>query len=365
MINKERLINTFLELVKIDSISGEEENIIDHIYNRTLSLDNSRLSSSKDSYGNLIVKYNNDSAHSLLLAAHADTVEPGRGINPVIINNVIKSSGNTILGADNKAAVAVLIELMDCLAGSSKTTGPNVEFVFTRSEEVGNYGALNLDYSLLESKYGFSFDLAAPIGNIVYGSPFYNAIDLKVLGKYSHASRPEQGINVLKVLTEALNHIKLGNVNENTICNIGVITGGSVRNSVPGELFIKAEVRSFIEQDLEATTASFTQSFENAAQFYGASIESTVMRENNGFLLEENDSLISETRKKLKNLGIESNLIKSWACFDANIFVEKGIKVLNLADGSKYSHTFDEEISVENLFLLANTALNLLEITLE
>jgi tripeptide aminopeptidase len=356
MINKERLIKTFLQIVQIDSPSGYEEKILEEIKKIITDIGYSFI---QDDFGNLIVKVDGE-GKALLLTAHLDTVEPGRSVKPVIQDGVISSSGNTILGADNKVAVAVLLELLQILKEQNLKTRP-LEFVFTLSEEVANLGAVNLDYSLLDAKTGYSFDAGLPIGTVISASPYYNRFDIEIIGKTSHASRPENGLNVLSVLNNALNNIQLGRLECGTLCNIGVIESGHVRNSVPGNMIVQGEVRSFFEDKLEKVNNNIISAFEKSGSSFGVKIKAEVVRENGGFVFDKNNSLINTVRSVMNNLNIDMKLEEAGGCYDANIFHEHGIKVLNIADGTKDTHSVEERIAVEDFVSLANIAFGLIK----
>lgn len=353
-MNTNRLVNTFCEIVRIDSPTGHESQMADYVFNK-LKLFGFLVA--KDAYGNVLGKRNKTSK-SILLTAHLDTVEPGRGIIPTIRNGLIVSRGNTILGADNKSAVAVILEVAETVV--VKKLDVNLEIVFTLSEEVGNYGAINLDYSQISSKVGFCFDAEGQVGTIISASPYYNRFDIEILGVSAHASKPELGKNALFILNNALNSIKLGRVDEDTICNIGVVEGGSVRNTIPGNIFLKGEVRSFVESKLESATKNITNAFERCARKFGAKVKIDVVRENGGYKLSLNDPIILATRRIIRSLGLNPKVMESYGVSDANIFADHGIKVVNISDGTKHSHTTKECISVKDLTKTAEIALELI-----
>ncbi|MBD3310930.1 MAG: M20/M25/M40 family metallo-hydrolase [Candidatus Magasanikbacteria bacterium] len=354
MINTERLVNTFLEIVRIDSPSGEEGEMVVDIIKR---LDDLNIKYEKDSFGNVIAHTDGD-GEPIVLAVHLDTVEPGRGIEPIVENGLIKSRGKTILGADNKNAVAAVLEILQVIKENNLIAKP-LDLVFTLSEETANWGAVNLDYSMLRAKSGFSFDSSNPIGGIIIGSPFYYRFDIKILGRANHASVPEKAVNALNIFHEALKEITLGRVDNDTICNIGTLEGGHVRNTIPGELVLKGEVRSFYEEKARSNTDKIIDIFDLKAKLFGGNIEYKTLQENPGFIFGENDELVVRAKKIMDEMNISSKTMKVYGCFDANIFYDKGIKILNLADGSKYSHSMEEELKVSDLENLAKIALNL------
>lgn len=356
MINQERLIKTFLEIIKIDSPSGFEQAMIKYVRERLAALG---IENFCDKFGNVIAKIKGSNC-PLLFVAHLDTVEPGRGIIPTVEKGIVKSRGKTILGADNKSGVAAILE-MATAASETSLNHPEIEIVFTLSEEVANLGAVNLDYSSIRSKQGFSFDSSSPVGTIIMASPFYNSFDITILGKEAHAGHPERAVNALKILGGALRRLPLGIVDEKTLLNIGVIDGGYVRNTIPGMITLKGEVRSFEEKNLETATRKVIELFTEAAKLFGGNIRYEVIRENGGFKFCEEEPLVQQVISAVKNLNLEPILKETSGCYDANIFHDRGIKILNLGNGTKDNHTVNERISIKDLVLTAELALKLLK----
>ena len=354
MLNKGRLLKTFLDLVKIDSPSGQEKQISSYLLRKFLSLD---LSPHLDKQGNVFVKVPGQ-GFPLLLSAHMDTVEPGRNIRPIIKNGIIKSDGTTILGADNKAGVVSIIEAVRVLQ-DSKQKHRSLEIVFTVSEEIASLGAVNLNYKSIAAREGYIFDNPNPIGTIINGSPFYNRFDISILGKSIHSSKPQDGINVIPIFLQAMQNVTLGKVSENTLVNIGVVKSGHVRNSAPGEMVIEGEVRSFLEKEIKEYSQNIIKTFFLASEKHNAKIKTSIVRENSGYMYSQKDPLIKKTQDIMHGLRINSVLKKIWGCSDANIFLEKGIKVLNLGNGAKDTHTTRESISIDSLFNLSNLILSI------
>jgi tripeptide aminopeptidase len=342
------VVETFLDLIQIDSVTGEEERLREFIVNLLRQEDLVDVLQ-VDDYGNLYAR-SDGVGEPHFLAAHMDTVEPGRGIKPQIIDGVIRSDGTTILGADNKVAIAGIIDALRQIKGIPHRP---IEVIFTRSEEVGNYGASNFDYSLLRARKGYCFDMAAPIGSFAIASPYYERIDLTLIGREAHASSAEEGINVLLMFQHILDQWKLGRLDNETIFNIGVIEGGFVRNTIPGKMRIEAEIRGFDESKLERFREDFKGVIREIGEKYGGEYEIDVVRENPGYKL--SPQLVEHTSKIISRAGFEPNPIDSWSVSDANIFHEHGLECINLGDGSQGAHTLKEIITVKNLQNLVQT----------
>ncbi|MCR4328364.1 MAG: M20/M25/M40 family metallo-hydrolase [Patescibacteria group bacterium] len=356
MMNEQRITNTFMDLVRIDSPSGEEGNIAAHIER---VLDALKISHQRDNYGNVIARIEGK-GEPRMLCAHLDTVEPGRGVQPVVENGVIRSAGETILGADNKAAVAAILEVFTVLCKRDVSHAP-VEAIFTRSEETGNYGALNLEYSLIHAKKGFCFDSGQPVGTIIIAAPFYNRIDVALHGRATHASRPEEGINPIGILNAALSKITLGGLDDESIFNIGMIRGGEARNSVPDRIDLQCELRSYSEEKVETHTVAVRNIFQDAAAHAGGGAAVEAVRENDGYSLTMDNAFLNATQERIQRIGIVPCFKKTWGCADNCIFRARGLEVLNLGYGAVNIHTAEEAITVRDLCEVSRVMLALLQ----
>ncbi len=353
MKNK-KLLDQFLELVKIDSPTGQEDKIADYILNYFRER---KIGVNKDPFGNVIAKISGY-GEPLFLSAHMDTVEPGRGIQPIIKNGVIKSSGDTILGADNKDALSSILSVVDYLI-QEKIEYRSLELVFTVSEESECLGAVKLDYKKIKSKKGFIFDAAKPIGTIITASPYYLRFDIEILGNSAHASRPEIANNSVLVFADAMRRIKLGKIDDKTIANIGIVSAGHARNTIPGQMKLIGEVRSFENGVVEKVSKNIVSEFDKSAKKYGSKIKSDIVLENPGYEYSQSDPIIKFAEKILLKNGEKVFLERYQGCSDANIFIDKGLKILNFGNGSKNAHTINEEISIKNLERLFNLILSL------
>lgn len=338
------IVKTFLDLVQIDSPSGNEREVSLYIQKKLSSLGMNPL---VDSVGNLIVKIHG-SGLPLLLSAHMDTVNPGKNIKPIIKNGVISPSTNTILGADNKVAIAAILERLEQISKEKKNSR-SLEIIFTISEETKMIGSWGLDYKTITSKEGYTFDIAEPIGTIVKSSPFYNRFTVKILGKASHPSKPEEAINALAIFNDTYRLLGIGKIINDTLSNIGIVTSGVSRNTIPGEAIIEGEVRSYSEKGLEDATEDIRSLFEKEAKFQNGSIVFNKTRENSGYSYERNNPRIINTKKIMKQIGIYPRIIATWSISDSNIFQEHGINMLDLGNGIKNPHTQNESVTIKNL----------------
>ncbi|HEX9061522.1 MAG TPA: peptidase dimerization domain-containing protein, partial [Clostridia bacterium] len=207
---------------------------------------------------------------------------------------------------------------------------------------------------LIKSKKGYCFDISQPIGTIISASPYYERFDITLHGVAAHASQPEEAIPVLQALQEILSISPLGRIDADTLFNIGVVEGGQVRNTVLGQLTLKGEIRSFVENKLTSVKEIFRNNISKIAQTHHLKIEEDWVRENPGYkhTSEESQKFITETQKIMKALTIPSQIIDAGGVSDANIFNDKGLLCINLGDGSEFTHTLKERIAIKDLTLL-------------
>jgi tripeptide aminopeptidase len=268
LINQSRLVQTFLELVAIDSPSGQEEAIGANLMQRFAALGGE---AARDKHGNVIARWPGNGDDWLMLSAHMDTVGKDTGIRPAIRDGIIYSDGTTILGGDDKSGIAAILEVLVSLA-EDKLNHPPLEVVISVGEEVGLQGAKWLDKSQLRARRGYVLDSGGAIGSIVVSAPSQDSLRVVVHGKKAHAgSEPENGINAIRVASEAIAAMPLGRIDFETTANIGVIEGGTATNIVPDEVKVRGEARSRDGAKLAAQTAVMVRAFEEAAARHGTS----------------------------------------------------------------------------------------------
>ena len=341
---KEKLVQTFLELVQIDSPSGHEDKMRKYVIGKLKKLG---IKSSVDKAGNILAKIDGE-GELVLLSCHLDTVEPGRGIKPIIKNGVIRSDGTTILGADNKVTIAAILETLSSL----KKNHRSIEVVFSVREETDS-GISKFDFSGLKSKVGVVADSASPIGTIIIASPYITDLEIEITGKSAHSSIPENGINALTSVVSSLNSVKPGRFGNHSTFNVGLISGGSATNTIPGKVLLEGELRSFSNEEFNAMREKVKDVFRRKAKRYGVKIEYSEKPHSVGYRLNRSSKEVSEVRKAFKKLGLKPKYEKSFGGSDANSFIQHGIKVVNIGDGSKNSHTTKESVTVGNLVKLS------------
>jgi tripeptide aminopeptidase len=345
LINQDRLVNTFLELVRIDSPSGQEAVIGLDIRNRLIDLG---LATAIDEHGNVIGRLDG-AGDWLLLSAHMDTVGKDTGIRPIIRDGVIYSDGTTILGGDDKSGVAAILEAVAVLQ-EQNLSHPPLEVVITVGEEVGLLGAKLVDKSQLRAKQGVVMDAGGPIGHIVVSAPGQDSLQITVHGVASHAgSEPEKGINAIRVAAEAIAAMPMGRIDFETTCNIGIIEGGVARNIVPDRVKITGEARSRDAQKLETLTASIVDAFQKAAAQHGTTADVDVLRSYNTYRLSEKTPIVQAVTSAARSLGHDVMLRSSGGGTDGNIYNAAGIACVVVSTGMADVHTTQEHIAIADM----------------
>ena len=362
MVNRDRLAETFKYLVQIDSVSKEEGAISDEIKN---ILDTMGAETFIDSAGNkigsntgnLIAKFKgNTQAPPLFLNAHMDTVEPGKGVAAILENGVFTSDGTTILGADDKSAIAIILETIEVIKENDLPYGP-IEIVLTVCEEIGLLGAKHLDLDLITAKFGYALD-ATDTEGIVTRAPSANRLEFKIHGKDAHAgAAPEKGINAISLASKAIAKLELGRIDNETTCNIGIIEGGLAINIVPNLVTVKGEVRSHDEEKLNKITNEIVLSFKGVVENYKGvafddglpRLESTIEKDFSHTYISDDHLVVTLARRAAENLGRKMITKTTGGGADANIFYEKGIVTGVLGTGMRDMHTVRESVRLDDM----------------
>lgn len=362
MINEVRLKTLFDRLVRIDSLSRAEGEISLEIRNilegmgADIYIDDSGRHTGSDT-GNLVAKFKGSrEAPALFLNAHMDTVEPGEGVTPEFKAGIFKSDGTTILGADDKSAIAIIIEAMTVILENNLPHGP-IEVVLTTCEEIGLLGARYLDYTLLDARYGYALD-TFDTEAIITMAPAANHFEFTVHGKSAHAgAEPEKGINAILVAARAMAGLALGRIDAETTCNIGFIESAGATNIVPDTVHIKGEARSHDASKLERVTrevvAAFERAVENAPEKDAAGdlpkLTTVVEKQFPNTFIPEDHPLVVIAKKAANNLGRELVSKKTGGGSDANIFFSKNVAAGVIGTGMQDVHTVRENISLADM----------------
>ncbi|MBM3707726.1 MAG: M20/M25/M40 family metallo-hydrolase [Actinobacteria bacterium] len=372
LINKERLLNTFFEILRIKSPSKNEKEIIEYISEILKKLG---LKVYKDDCG---VKFNSNSGNitcylpsnddrkriPIFLGAHVDTVSLNGEVIPVLKNGkVLNKNKNCILGGDDKVAVAAILEAARVIVENSLRTG-EIFLIFTISEEAMILGAKYLDLKKVGAEYGFVFDGEGDIGTIFDKAPYHNSIEIEITGKAAHAGTvPEKGISSIKAASDAISRLKLGRIDSETTCNIGIINGGVATNIIPERTEIKAEARSLKLFKLQKITDRIKSTFQDSARNNKARIKIKVEREYDGFKIGENEKVILIAKKAIQNMGIKPKIKPTGGGSDVNIFNAKGKKSITLSSAMENVHSNNEYVKVRELLKLSALILEICSLT--
>ncbi|WP_027964534.1 M20/M25/M40 family metallo-hydrolase [Halalkalibacillus halophilus] len=356
-INQERLLNEFMELVQIDSETKYEQEISKVLIEKfnTLGLEvKEDQAKEKTGHGanNLIctLKGNKEGVEPIYFTAHMDTVTPGKGIKPTIEGDYIVSDGTTILGADDKAGVAALLEMIKAIKDNDLEHG-DIQFVITVGEESGLVGARALDSDLIYASYGYAVDSNGKVGNIIVAAPFQAKLHITSRGKTAHAGvAPEQGISAITLAAKAVSKMPLGRIDDETTANIGRIEGGQATNIVCDEAYILAEARSLVKEKLDDQIEKMVEACKKAESDVGGEIHVDVRHMYPGFKHQEGDHVVEVAKKAATRIGRESELLASGGGSDANIIAGFGIPTVNLCVGYENIHTTNERMPVDELY---------------
>lgn len=341
---KERLQKTFLELIKIDEIYNQENEIINYVKSWFESLG---IIIIQDQFRNVIVRFPGK-GEPLLLNTHLDTPENVPNLDFTIKGDIIRSKGRSILGADPKAGLAILLELAKYLKDNKIVTRP-IEFVFTRGEEAGLHGAINLDYSLVSAKMGLVLDEDGPVNNIVIKAPAFYRLDCKIIGKTVHPRDWREGINALTVAAKAISKLKQGETAKGVTFNIGIFNAGTARNSVVGEAVFKAEFRSFNSKKLMKVSSRVEKLLISTAEKYGAGIEIDGALEFESFSVKTKSPLFKHLNSTFKKFKKQGNYYETFGGSDANILNSHGVNCVAIGSGYYLAHQYSEYVNLKEM----------------
>ena len=348
MADQERLVKTLMELIKIDSPSGEEDAMDAEVSAR---LESRGLKVSHDTYNNVIAKLPGEGP-PIMLSAHLDTVEPGRGIKPIVDGGVVRSDGSTILGGDCKAGVAIVLEGLAAANESNGGGNRAIEVVFTRHEEGGLVGAHHLDFSMVSATTGIVFDGEGPPNRIILSAPSQNVVTAQITGRAAHAGlEPEKGISALLIAADILGQLPLGRIDEETTANIGRLEGGLKRNIIPEQAFLDGEFRSRSNEKLADLERKFRGVFEEVASRYPeAKIDLDIVNTYQAYNIDAGSEAVAMISRALAGMGMKPVLETTGGGSDANVFIGKGITAVPVGIGVRDFHTTWETAVIAEVF---------------
>jgi tripeptide aminopeptidase len=367
-VNRERLARTFIDLCEISSPSRRERAVSDYLRECFSQLgadsiveDNSMAGTGSEC-GNLIIRFNGTRPEidGVFFSSHMDTVEPGDGVKVVRNGDIFTSSGETILGGDDKSGLAAMIELMTIIRENNLEHGL-IELVLTTCEEVGLLGAKHLDHSHVKAPYGYALD-SSGIDTVIIGAPAANKFKIDITGAAAHAGlNPEQGISAIQVAAKAINAVRLGRLDEQSTANFGIIKGGVATNIIPEKVVIEGEVRSHSSEKLAKYTAEIENAFRTTVETWSnpspentlrPEVSITTMAEYPAMSLAMDSAVIERIRTAGEKSGKKLTFLVAGGGSDANILNGSGIPTAIVATGMSKVHTTDEQLDLNHLVSL-------------
>ena len=359
----------FLELAALPSPPGEERAVADRVLDYLGALG---LEADEDdagvtvgsSIGNIYARLDasDGPGEPLFFCAHLDTVLPEGPIEPEVgEDEVVRNAAGTILGADDKSAVAAMLEAAARMVEDGRPHA-GVELLFTPKEEVGLLGAAAFDQTRFAARVGYVYDHAGPIGEIILGAPFQQKLDVRFHGRAAHAGMyPEEGRSAIAAAARAIADLRLGRLDDVTTASVGRIQGGTARNVIPEWCTFAAEARSHDERKLADLVREMVDAVTFAASLEECEVEAQVSGLSRGYRFRRDDLPVRIAASALERVGREPSYILSGGGADANVFNERGLQCLNLANGMTDIHTPDERIAVADLHEMVEVTLALVD----
>jgi tripeptide aminopeptidase len=365
------VLELFTELAAIPSPPGQERAVADAV---TRYLRECAVEVDEDAAGTIVGSTAGNlysrlqpvvDGTPIFLCAHLDTVPPVGPIEPIVDEEgVVRNAAGTILGADNKAAVAAMLEATRRVLAENRPHA-GIELVFTPKEEVGLQGAYAFDHTRLAARHGFVYDQAAPIGDVILGAPYSQAIEVRFTGRASHSGMyPEEGRNAIAAAARAIADFRLGRVDEDSTANVGLINGGTAPNIVAEHCTFTAEARSHDERKLQELVQEMIDACSFAAQMTDCRVDVEARKSYRGYRFDRGAEVIRLAAAALTRTGHEPRYGLSGGAADANVFNERGLECVNLANGMADIHTPDERIAVADLEAMVDVTLALVDAAL-
>jgi tripeptide aminopeptidase len=349
-VERSRLVDTFVALCEIESPSGREGEAARYVRSELEALglsvaEDDTAAETGAACGNLYARIPGpEGARAVMLCAHVDTVPLADRVEVELIDGVFRNRREAILGADNKAAIAVLLEI----ARESISAAPPIaiELVFTTCEEIGLRGAHAFDTMRLESDFGYVFDHASPIGELIMAAPTYYRVIADFLGRAAHSGlRPEDGRNAIAAAAQAIAAMKLGRIDEETTANVGLIEGGTATNVVAERCRVEAEVRSLDDAKASAGMREMVDTLTWAASATETDVDVSVEEQFRAYRIPADEPVVVAAEAALRDCRVNPVHKVTGGGSDANAFWAKGFRCLNIANGTEANHTPHERVS--------------------
>ena len=367
MVNNERMLKEFCELVSIDALPFQEREIADRL-KATLSelgfevIEDQAGEFYQGNCGNIYAYLEGElEGEPLLFTAHMDTVEPGNNKKAVVLDDgSITSDGTTVLGADDLSGVVSILEAIRTIKEKSMPHR-SIEVLFTIAEEVYILGSEVFDYTIIKSKEAYVLDLDGPVGTAALKAPTLVSFTAKITGKASHAGfAPEQGVHAISIAAEAITQIKQGRIDDETTINIGLIEGGKARNIVPDLCIVRGEVRSLKHEKAITESDKIKTIIDAVAAKYSAKHYYTTAFGCIAYEVDLQHSVVKRFEKVCSDLNYKTNLIATFGGSDNNNFLKHDITGIVLSCGMNKVHSISEYTHIDELVKCCNIVLKLM-----
>lgn len=369
MVNKERMINEFKNLIKFDSESFKELDISLYLFNKLKSLGlkvkiddaGHKLYDNPKATGNIYGYLEGDKdLEPIILSSHMDTVSPGINKEAIIENDIVKSKGESVLGADDITGIVTILEALTIIK-EKNLRHPDIEVIFFIAEEAYCKGSSLFDYSILKSRHAYVFDLAGEVGNIAVSAPSIVSIKITIEGKAAHAGfEPEKGISAILAYARFISKLKMGRIDSNTTLNIGTINGGSGKNIVPNLVISEGEIRGMDDSKIDEIINDIDDLLKKEILPLGAKYKFEHYKDIQAYRIDKNNYVIKQYEKALKSLGYGSpKLIDTFGGSDNNNFNKNGIYGIVVSNAMNDIHTTHEYFKISEFIKSAEIALKL------
>ncbi len=366
-VNAEKLLQTFLELVRLDSPSGEEGPVREYLLQRIIAL---RLAPQVDQGGNILFHVpanRSKNALTLILTGHMDVVPPCIGVEPIVEGKgedcLIRSSGNTVLGADDKSGLTPMLEALE-LSLNHKLPRPNLLFLFTTREEVMLNGAKEIAPSIYkDADLAIAWDHTGKQGTVIHEAPTYIKFKVTIHGKSVHAGiMPEKGINAIQILSWGIEKLKFGRLDENTTSNIGFIRGGKATNIVPDLAIAEGELRGHDEARLQEELTHLEKTFQEVvSRIDGASMEFKSEVCFHHYATDPSNPNVQRVLRAISSLGLPAHLMRTNGGSDVNVFAREGVPGIVLSAGYMEPHSLNERVYLKEMITCTQLILKIWE----
>jgi tripeptide aminopeptidase len=361
MIDSDRLLETFLTILRINSFYPDEEEVMQALRPKLKRIG---MELTEDDARNILGYWpgSGDAADAepILLCAHVDTVRPTVGMSPVVRDEAVHSDGSSVLGADDKAAVAAIVEAAEAIADSG-VSHPPIEVLLTIGEDVGHIGSRAFDISPVKSKIAYVPDSGGPVGQIILASPYAQGLKVAFHGRAAHAGiEPENGRSALQMVSKAIASLPWGRLDEESTSNVGMISGGEAANIVAPQAEMVFQVRSLSEEKHLRYIDNVLEACRRAAEEMDGHIEHEALGRTRGFRFDETDPIVERVKSAIRSAELQPSCTVSCGGSDANEFNAKGLSTLVISVGYKDIHSNEESMPIDELNNLARVCVGLM-----